>query len=130
MKKSVKYEWLVLSLCVGVLVVGCSSPYYKVTEPQSGKAYYTEKVDNVMGTGAVKVKDARTGSLVTLQNSEVKEISEKEYKAGIAAPVIAPAAASAVAPATAIAPASAVAPASAPAAAPATEPATAPGTTK
>lgn len=126
MKKSVKYEWLVLGLCASVLVVGCSSSYYKVTEPQSGKAYYTEKVDNVMGTGAVKVKDARTGSLVTLQNSEVKEISEKEYKAGIAAPVIAPAAASAVAPAPVVAPAAA----SAVAPAPATEPSSAPGGTK
>lgn len=120
MKKSVKYEWLVLSLCASVLVGGCSSTYYKVTEPQSGKAYYTEKVDSIMGTGAVKVKDARTGSLVTLQNSEVKEISEKEYKAGIAAPVIAPAAASAVAPASVAA--------SAPA--PTTEPSSAPGGTK
>ena len=118
MKKSVKYEWLVASLCVGVLVVGCSSTYYKVTEPQSGKAYYTQKVDNLAGTGAVKVKDARTGSVVTLQNSEVKEISEKEYKAGLAAP-----AASAVAPAPVVAPAAASAVAPAPAAASAVAPA-------
>jgi uncharacterized protein YceK len=122
MKNSVRYEWLVASLCVGVLVAGCSS-YYKVTEPQSGKTYYTKKVDNLAGSGAVKVKDDRTGSVVTLQSSEVKEISEKDYKAGLAAPVVAPAAASAVAPAPVVAPASAVAPAPVAAAASAVAPA-------
>jgi hypothetical protein len=148
MKNSVRYEWLAVSLCVGVLVAGCSSTYYKVTEPQSGKVYYTQDVDTAKGTSAVKLKDARTGSVVTLQSSEVKEISEKDYKAGLAAPaaasavapapVVAPASAvapapvaapaSAVAPAAVVAPASAVAPA--PAAAPAAAPATEPSGTK
>jgi uncharacterized protein YceK len=117
MKRFMRYGWLVVSLCVGFLVVGCAS-YYKVTDPQSGNTYYTEKIDNVMG-GAVKVKDARTGSIVTLQNSEVKEISEKEYKAGLAAPVSKPT------------PAPAPTPAAAPAAAaPAAEPSSAPSGTK
>jgi hypothetical protein len=130
MKKSVRYGWLVASLCAGLLVGGCSSTYYKVTDPHSGTAYYTEKVDTLAGTGAVKVKDARTGSVVTLQSSEVKEISEKEYKAGLAAPVSPPApAAAAVAPVPAAAPAAAPdpAPAQAPLAEPAPEPAAAPG---
>jgi len=136
MKKSVRYGWLAASLCTGLLVGGCSSTYYKVTDPQSGTAYYTEKVDTLVGTGAVKVKDARTGSVVTLQSSEVKEISEKEYKAGIAAPVSkpAPAAAAAAVPVTAaasaVAPAPAVAPSVAPAPAPTAEPSAAPGGTK
>jgi len=128
MKQSVKYGWLVVGLCVGFLVVGCAT-YYKVTDPQSGKAYYTQKIDNVMG-GAVKVMDARTGSVVTLQNSEVKEISEKEYKAGLAAPVSKPtptaAPATAPTPTTAAVLAPAAAPAPAPAAAPAPAPAMAP----
>ena len=89
MKRYMRYGWLVVGLCVGLLVVGCAPPYYKVTDPQSGKEYYTEKVDTLSG-GAVKVMDARTNSVVTLQNSQVKEISEKEYKAGLAAPVSKP----------------------------------------
>ncbi|HTN94757.1 MAG TPA: hypothetical protein VMJ33_09260 [Gallionella sp.] len=135
MKKSVKFGWIAASLCVGLVVGGCSSTYYKVTDPHSGTAYYTEKVDTLVGTGAVKVKDARTGSVVTLQSSEVKEISEKEYKAGLAAPASpppAPAAASATVPAgaSAAAPdAPATAHSEAPAQAPAAEPAPAPGTT-
>lgn len=134
MKKSVRFGWIAASLCAGLLVGGCSSTYYKVTDPHSGTAYYTEKVDTLVGTGAVKVKDARTGSVVTLQSSEVKEISEKEFKAGLAAPASppAPAPAPAGAPAAAAAPAAAPektpepTPAQAPLAEPAPEPAAAP----
>jgi len=132
MKQSVKYGWLVASLCVGLLVVGCAPPYYKVTDPQSGKEYYTQKVDTLAG-GAVKVMDTRTNSVVTLQNSQVKEISEKEYKAGLAAPVSkpTPTPAPATAPTPTPAPAAVVAPAAAPAAAPApAEPTSAPSGTK
>ena len=133
MKQSMRYGWIVASLCVGLLVVGCAT-YYKVTDPQSGKAYYTQKIDKAVG-GAVIVMDARTGSIVTLQNSEVKEISEKDYKAGLAAPVSKPTPTPApvsaptptAAPAAVMAPAAA-APAAAPA--PAAEPSSAPSSTK
>ena len=131
MKRSMRYGWLVVGLCVGLLVVGCAS-YYKVTDPQTGKEFYTEKIDTLAG-GAVKVMDARTGSIVTLQNSQVKEISEKEYKAGLAAPVSKPTPTPAAAPATAptptAAPAAVVAPAAAAPAA-ATEPTSQPTGTK
>ena len=132
MKRYMRYGWLVVGLCVGLLVVGCAPPYYKVTDPQSGKEYYTQKVDTLAG-GAVKVMDARTNSVVTLQNSQVKEISEKEYKAGLAAPVSkpTPTPAPATAPTPTAVPAAVVAPAAAPAAAPApAEPTSAPSGTK
>ena len=119
MKRYMRYGWLVVGLCVGLLVVGCAPPYYKVTDPQSGKEYYTEKVDTLSG-GAVKVMDARTNSVVTLQNSQVKEISEKEYKAGLAAPVSKPT--PTPAPAAVVAPAAAPAAAPAPAAEPTSQP--------
>jgi hypothetical protein len=96
-----------------------------VTDPHSGTAYFTEKVDTLAGTGAVKVKDARTGSLVTLQSSEVKEISEKEYKAGLAAPVSKPAPAP-----TPLAEPPAAAPSDTPALEPLKELGAAPGGTK
>jgi hypothetical protein len=88
MKCSVRYGWFVVSLCVGILVGGCAS-YYKVTDPQSGKEYYTKEIHNLNGS-AVRVKDASTGKNVSLQISEVKEISAKEYKAGLAALVSMP----------------------------------------
>ena len=73
---------IIATIC---LTVGCSSHYYRVTDPSSGKNYFTKKVDEAGRTGAVKFKDQRTGGHVTLQSSEVKEISEGEYDAGLAA---------------------------------------------
>lgn len=69
---------------LSVIAAGCTS-YYRVTDPGSGKAYYTTKVDEADKGGAVKIKDDKTGSTVTLQSSEVKEISKEEYQVGLAA---------------------------------------------
>ena len=79
-----------LILC-GVLLsmTGCSS-YYRVTDPASGKTYYTTKINDAGRAGAVKIKDDRTGSVVTLQSSEVKEISADEYEAALKAQPPAP----------------------------------------
>lgn len=87
MKRSLHHGWLVISLCAGLLAVGCASmsSFYKVTDLQSGKEYYTQKIDH-LASGAVVVNDTRTDSVITLQNSQVKKISEMEYKAGLAAP--------------------------------------------
>jgi hypothetical protein len=77
---------LITALIIGgltMLIAGCTN-YYRVTDPRTGKAYYTTKVDASKG-GAVKIKDEKTGSMVTLQSSEVKEISKDEYKAGMRA---------------------------------------------
>lgn len=74
-----------LILCgLALAVVGCSS-HYRVTDPASGKTYYTTKINEAGRAGAVKIKDEKTGSTVTLQSSEVKEISEEEYEAGLKA---------------------------------------------
>ena len=82
-------RYLVASLIIcgmALTVTGCSS-YYRVTDPASGKTYYTTKIDNAGRAGAVKIKDGKTGSMVTLQSSEVKEISEEEYEAGLKMPL-------------------------------------------
>ena len=62
---------------------GCTT-YYKVADPVSGKSYYTTSVDQNK-SGVTKLVDARTGSKVTIQNSEVTEISKDEYNAAKAA---------------------------------------------
>ncbi len=85
--------WLVWGMA-GLLVVmaGCTH-YYKVNDPAGNKEYYTTKVEESR-SGAIKIKDARTGSIVTLQSSEVKEISEDEYQAALKKPApVAPVAA-------------------------------------
>lgn len=72
------------ALCLLMLVVvsGCTT-YYMVRDPSSGKTYYTTEVEKAGQTGAVKFKDAMTGSVVTMQSSEVREISSDEYEAAL-----------------------------------------------
>ena len=74
-----KYVWS--ALVAMSLLAGCSH-YYKVNDPAGNKEYYTKDIDSSR-SGAVKIKDARTGAVVTLQSSEVKEISEEEYDAAV-----------------------------------------------
>jgi len=72
------------SMFIGSVVLilgGCSSNYYAVKDPVSGNSYYTEDIDEISG-GAIQFTDQRTGSMVTIQNSVVKEINEQEYNTG------------------------------------------------
>lgn len=71
-----------LFVCGVILGVSGCTHYYRVTDPASGKTYYTTDIDEERG-GAVKIKDERTMSTVTLQSSEVREISEDEYAAEV-----------------------------------------------
>jgi hypothetical protein len=80
--------WTTLGLMMGL--TGCTT-YYKVSDPASGRAYYTTKVKRAGQTGAVKFEDEKTGSTVTLQSSEVKEISREEFDAAVEATGEAPA---------------------------------------
>lgn len=72
-----------LLVVISFLAVGCTS-YYIVKDPSSGKAFYTTDLDQTRG-GAVVLRDEKTGATVTLQNSEVKEVSKDEYKAALKA---------------------------------------------
>ena len=81
MRKTHVAIWMVLGLMIGL--AGCTT-YYQVSDPASGNAYYTTKVNEGMG-GSVKFKDQKSGSTVTLQSSEVKEISAEEFQAGLKA---------------------------------------------
>jgi len=103
---------LVGAMALTVLLAGCGG-YYQVRDPASSKNYYTEDIDKK--GSAVTFKDAKTGSDVTLQNSEIKEISKDDFKQGVAAPVPAPAAAAPAAPAASAATAPAAAAPAAPA---------------
>jgi len=121
MKRFTSLSWIVVPLAVGLLVAACAT-YYKVRDPATGNVYYTEKVKRERG-GAANFKDSRSGAEVTIQNSEVTEISKGEYTAGISTPAVTPAPAPAAAPAPAPAPTPAPAPAPAPESAPAPTPA-------
>lgn len=61
-----------------VLLSACGGSYYKVTDPGSGKVFYTTDIDKG-DTGAISFEDAKSKQQVTLQNSEIAEISSDEY---------------------------------------------------
>ena len=71
---------IVTALFILFVLTACGGGYYKVTDPATDKVYYTKEVKQEKG-GAVKLMDANTGSMVTLQNSEVTEINKEEYNA-------------------------------------------------
>jgi hypothetical protein len=71
-----------LLICGLILMVGGCTNYYRVTDPATGKTYYTTDIDKEEG-GAVTIKDERTRSNVTLQSTEVREISEDEFEAEV-----------------------------------------------
>jgi len=91
MKRFRSLRWLIVPLSIGMLVSACAT-YYKVRDPATGNIYYTEKVKRETG-GAAAFKDARSGAEVTIQNSEVTEITKGEYTTGISTPASAPTAA-------------------------------------
>lgn len=73
-------------IALGMLAgLSACTTYYKVTDPTSQKVYYTTDVEQEKG-GSVSLKDANSGAQVTIQNSEVVEISSDEYKTATAKP--------------------------------------------
>ena len=74
-------KMMIITLLVLLFVAGCTS-YHKVTDLNSGKAYYTTEVKQ-KNSGAVEIKDGKSGATVTLPSSKVEQISEQEYKQGI-----------------------------------------------
>ena len=71
---------MLLTGALALSTAGCTS-YYRVTDPTTGRNYYTTRLDE-QRDGSVQFKDARTGNEVTVQNSEVKKITKEEYESG------------------------------------------------
>lgn len=74
---------ILLAMFFLVAIMGCGG-YYMVKDPASGNVYYTTKIKDEKG-GAIKFKDEKTETSVTLQNSEVKQIPKKEFKSALEA---------------------------------------------
>jgi len=64
------------------LLAGCGGNYYKVNDPAGERQYYTTDIDQSKA-GSISFKDEKSGSKVTLQSSEVKEISEDEFNSAV-----------------------------------------------
>jgi hypothetical protein len=64
-------------------LAACSGTYYMVKDAESGSGYYTTKLNH--SGDAITFKDGKTRSTVTLQNSEVTEITKDQYGASTGA---------------------------------------------
>jgi hypothetical protein len=72
-----------LTICgIAGLLAGCGGNYYRVNDPAGDRQYYTSDIDKSKA-GSITFKDEKSGSVVTLQSSEVKEISKDEFKAAV-----------------------------------------------
>ena len=66
------------------LTAGCAT-YYKVTDPTTGRVFYTSDL-RPKNSGAAQFKDAKTGAKVSLQNSEVEIINKEQFESGKSMP--------------------------------------------
>ena len=77
--KPMQKAMVLAALILLPLIGGCTN-YYRVSDPSSGKIYYTTEVKD-KGT-ATQLVDAKTGAKVTIQNSEISKITKEEYETG------------------------------------------------
>jgi hypothetical protein len=72
------------ALLVVLLASGCTS-YYRITDQSTRRTYFTTGYDRT-GSGAVQFYDEKSRSDVTLQSSEIVEISRDEFNSGLTQP--------------------------------------------
>ena len=73
-----------------VAVAGCGSTYYKITDTNSGRAYYTTGYQDLGYGQGMRFTDMKTGSQVTLPATEIKKINKDEIPADVTGPTTKP----------------------------------------
>jgi len=69
------------ALFVVLLASGCTS-YYRITDQSTRRTYFATGYDTT-SSGAVQFYDEKSRVAVTLQSSEVVEISRDEFDSGL-----------------------------------------------
>jgi hypothetical protein len=71
---------ILLVVCLLAGVCGGCARYYRVSDPGSGKVYYTHTwmSGRYRYNGAVRFHDLVSGSEITLQSSEVREVKKED----------------------------------------------------
>jgi hypothetical protein len=70
-----------VAICFLLLFAAGCTTYYRITDQATGRIYYTTDYDRT-DSGAVVFEDAKSLSKVTLQSSEVREVSRPDFQAG------------------------------------------------
>jgi hypothetical protein len=86
MRGVMKPRCRILGVCllVGLLPAAGCGGFYRVIDPHSGRQYYTRHVHRKLG-GDVRFTDAKSGSRVTLESSEIRKIPEAEFQSAMTA---------------------------------------------
>ena len=61
------------------LLTGCTN-YYQITDLSSKRTYYTTDYDRT-DSGVIQFEDARTRANVTIQSSEIREVTRQQFEA-------------------------------------------------
>jgi hypothetical protein len=67
------------ALILGALLTAGCSTYYRVSDPTSGRTYFTDEIKR-RDDGTLQFRDGKSGAAVTLRASEVLEISKEEFQ--------------------------------------------------
>jgi hypothetical protein len=71
-----------LWICLLILLAsGCTS-YYRITDQATRRAYFTTGYDRT-SSGAVQFYDEKSRADVTLQSSEIVEITKEDFNSGL-----------------------------------------------
>ncbi|MBT0962822.1 hypothetical protein [Denitromonas iodatirespirans] len=76
----------IAAVALGATLLGACTSYFQVTDPTTGRQYYTTDVDDEGDAGAIRFRDERHDEEVTLPSSEVKPISRERYHEGMSTP--------------------------------------------
>jgi len=71
----------VLFIASATVGLGACTSYYMVKDPAGGTQYYTTNVKR--SHNVVTFKDAKTSADVTLQSSQVQEITKDQYETAV-----------------------------------------------
>ena len=75
---NVRFRFAAIVIAAVPLGLGaCGGTYYIVKDAESGHEYYTTRLKH--SGDAITFKDGKSRSTVTLQNSEVTEITKDQY---------------------------------------------------
>jgi hypothetical protein len=70
-----------LGICFLLLFAAGCTTYYRVSDQATGRVYYTTDYDRT-DSGAVVFEDAKTRHKITLQSSDINEVSRTDFEAG------------------------------------------------
>jgi len=70
---------VVMLLAASLGLTACASTFYLVKDPESGREYYTTGLKR--SESGISFIDGKTLATVTLQNSEIIEITKNQYVA-------------------------------------------------